>query len=203
MGRHKPSSIDNQPDLSRDRNPRSERDDRHPQHPSRRRQMDTHRESLEDQTGAQTHPSSRSGRDRECFFFFLFHHNFIPEEGFGRLILSPGSPHRALSRPPLPHEPDHVGHVADDGSQHRSSTRRADALSDLVQILRPTKNRFPQRRCVDTHHPRARAHHRHRPMGPRRREQRRVLLAFSSQRGEQPRRALFVGVYKRGRSVRR
>ena len=77
MGRHKQSPIDNQPGLSRDRDPRSERDDRDPQSASGRRSLGPHRESAEDQTRSQAHPASRFGRDRECLPLFFSVHRFF------------------------------------------------------------------------------------------------------------------------------
>jgi len=66
MGGHKPSPIDQGPSLSRDRDPRSERDDRNTQSPSRRRSVDSHRERSEDQTGSEAHAAPWFGRDRKC-----------------------------------------------------------------------------------------------------------------------------------------
>jgi len=71
-------------------------------------------------------------------------------ERFGPLILSAGPPHRAFSRSTLPHQFNHIGHVADNRSEHRPSPRRVDALPDMVQVLRPTKSGLPQWRCVDS-----------------------------------------------------
>jgi len=66
MGGHKPSSINQGPGLLRDRDPRSQRDERNTQSASGCRSVAPHRERSEDQTGLATYAASRFGWDREC-----------------------------------------------------------------------------------------------------------------------------------------
>ena len=67
------------------------------------------------------------------------------DKRFGQLTPLAGPPHRALTRFALPRQFNHIGYVTDNRGEHRPGPRRADALPDLVQILRPTKSGFPQR----------------------------------------------------------